>query len=146
MTTTRRTFLTVVAATSAATCLGPLSGCATPLSGTHTAGNIADLPEGGTLAVDGQPLVVLRDAAGIWAVTTLCTHLDCDMLEQGTVTPDQLTCACHGSVFTGDGDVVTGPATRQLDNFAVSMDSNGLITVDADAMVDPGVRTAVTTS
>ncbi len=58
MTTTRRTFLSAVAANSAATCLGPLTGCATPLTGTHLAGNIADLPEGGTLAVEGQPLVL----------------------------------------------------------------------------------------
>jgi len=143
MTTTRRSFLAVVAAGSAATCLAGLPGCATPLSGTYAAGNIADLAEGGTLPVDGAPLVVLRDATGVWAMTTICTHLDCDMLQQGTVTASSLVCDCHASTFTPDGDVVSGPANQPLDNFAVSIDAEGAITIDADSPVDAGTRTPV---
>ena len=147
MTTSRRTFLTVVAAGSAATCLAGLPGCSASLSGQHAAGNISGLAEGATVTVADQPLVVLRDAGGVWAMTTICTHLDCDMQKQGSVGPSELTCACHGSVFTADGAVVTGPASQSLANFAVTIDaSTGDITVDADSVVDPGTRTAVTTT
>lgn len=142
MSTTRRTFLTAVAAGSATCCLTGMPGCAT-VSGQHAAGNIADLAEGGVLAVEGQPLVALRDATGVWAMTTICTHLSCDMLQQGTVTTDQLVCDCHESTFTPDGDVVSGPANAPLDNFEVTIDSEGVVTIDADSVVDPGTRTAV---
>lgn len=143
MSTSRRDFLSVVAAGSAATCLGPLGGCGQRLSGTYAMGNLATLAEGGTLSVADTALAVFRDADGLWATTTICTHLQCDMLIDGTVTAAQQTCDCHGSVFTGDGDVVTGPATRPLENYAVSIDGEGEITVDADTPVDAGTRTPV---
>ena len=51
-------------------------------------------------------------------------------------------CTCHGSEFTADGAVTVGPAQRPLDNFAVSLSPDtGVVTVDADTIVDPGTRT-----
>jgi len=141
MTSTRRTFLTAVAAGSATCCLAGLPGCVT-VSGVHEAGNLSDLPEAGTLVVLGQPLVAMRDADGIWAMTTICTHLDCDMLEQGSVDIGGLACECHGSTFTSDGDVITGPATQPLDNFAVSISDEGVVIIDADTVVETGTRVA----
>lgn len=143
MTASRRDFLSVVAASSAATCLGGLSGCAVRLSGTYAMGNVADVAVGGVLTIADTPLAVFRDAEGLWATTTICTHLQCDMLVDGSVSADEQVCDCHGSVFTGDGDVVQGPATAPLDNFAVSVDGEGEIVVDADALVDAGTRTVL---
>ena len=143
MTASRRDFLSVVAASSAATCLGGLSGCAARLSGTYAMGNVAGLDVGGVLTIADTPLAVFRDDDGLWATTTICTHLQCDMLVDGSVSADEQVCDCHGSVFTGDGDVVQGPATAPLDNFAVSVDGEGEIVVDADALVDAGTRTAL---
>ena len=142
MAPSRRNFLSVIVASSAATCLAPL-GCAARLSGTYAMGNVADLAPGGTLTIADTALAVFRDADGLWSTTTICTHLQCDMLLNGTVTADEQTCDCHGSVFTGDGDVVEGPANQPLENFAVSVDSDGAITVDADTVVDAGTRTLV---
>ena len=143
--TTRRRFLQLAVAGTAATCASGLAGCpAAALSGTHAAGNLADLPEGGTLLVATAPLVVLRDALGLWALTTICPHLDCDMAEQGSIAPDELVCDCHGSRFDGAGAVLEGPATQALAAYAVLLDADsGAITVDADQEVDGTARTPV---
>lgn len=144
MTASRRTFLSVVAASSAASCLGPLAGCAASgPSGQIDGGNVSDLEIGEARAILDEQVAVLRDAVGVWAVTTICTHLQCDIAYQGSVGTDEIFCECHASTFTPDGDTVSGPATRALDNFAVSIDTDGAITIDADTVVDPGTRTAV---
>ncbi|MCO4768673.1 MAG: Rieske 2Fe-2S domain-containing protein [Deltaproteobacteria bacterium] len=140
----RRTFLSVVAAGSAVTCLGGLSGCAAAgPTGQIAAGNISAIAEGESVAIAGQMVALFRDANGLWAVTTICTHLQCDMQEQGTVSPSELSCDCHASTFTPDGDRVSGPANRALDNFEVLIDeATGDITIDADVVVDAATRTA----
>jgi len=140
----RRTFLHVVAAGSATACLGSLSGCAgSGPSGMIAAGNVADIAEGEAVAIAGQMVALFRDTDGLWATTTICTHLQCDMQEQGSVGADELVCDCHASVFTPDGDRVSGPANAPLDNFEVTVDAEGAITIDADTVVTAGTRTEV---
>jgi glycine/D-amino acid oxidase-like deaminating enzyme/nitrite reductase/ring-hydroxylating ferredoxin subunit len=69
--------------------------------------------EGKTLRVGGERLAVYRDPFGrLHAVSGVCTHLGC--LVKFNHAERTWDCPCHGSRFSVDGSVVTGPATRGL--------------------------------
>ena len=69
--------------------------------------------EGKVLDVDGAKVAVHRDDDGlVHAVSPVCTHMGCLVDFNG---PDRTwDCACHGSRFGVDGDVLHGPAKRPL--------------------------------
>jgi Rieske Fe-S protein len=120
----------------------PACASAAPQSfGDVTAGNAADLAVGEIKAVSGAPCFVGRDAAGIYAMTTTCTHAGCDMANgvQGST----VFCACHGSQFDAQGNVLRGPAQLPLVHFAVTVDTAGVITVHGAQEVDPSTRVAI---
>ncbi|MFZ5444236.1 MAG: ubiquinol-cytochrome c reductase iron-sulfur subunit [Myxococcota bacterium] len=83
---------------------------------------LADYPAllepGGAAAVQRPEALidvwVLHLASGAWAaVWKVCTHGACEVAPRG----EQLECPCHGSVFSSDGAVLRGPATRPLARF-----------------------------
>ena len=137
----RRDVLCVLAAGTAATCLLPLAGCGP--SGLISAGNISSLSVGDLVAVADQAVAIGLDSEGLYAVTTICTHLQCDMASRGSISATELRCDCHDSVFDGAGVALEGPATDPLDFFAVSVDAEGAITIDGATVVDAGERLAV---
>ena len=71
---------------------------------------------------------VVRNDEGMYALSTVCTHLGC--------TPNWLTterkfkCPCHGSGFRKTGIHFEGPAPRPLERFSISLASDGQILVD----------------
>ena len=70
--------------------------------------------EGGVLEHRRQKLAVWKDESGTpRALSASCTHLGC------TVTWNNADrtwdCPCHGSMFTCDGRVIHGPATKPLE-------------------------------
>jgi Rieske Fe-S protein len=84
--------------------------------------------EGYWLDVDNKLVIVLDPAAssGLRAHSLSCTHLGCTL--RPSAGNRSLDCPCHGSsfAFLGEdgqgqelGRVLTGPATRDLDRFAV---------------------------
>lgn len=70
----------------------------------------ADVPQGGALIFRDERLAVMRDDAGFYALSLVCTHLGCTVV----VTEDTLSCPCHGSRFDRQGKVLSGPADRSL--------------------------------
>ena len=50
-----------------------------------------------------------------------CTHLGCRIK---SLENDAFICPCHGSVFSLNGQVVKGPATRNLEALAYHLDEN----------------------
>jgi Rieske Fe-S protein len=92
-------------------------------------------------AVDGTRIAVGRDEAGFWALSLTCTHLACNIAHEGSVDWNGIRCACHGSRFGRDGDVVFGPAVRDLRNYAVSIGEDGQLIVDTASDVPLGTRT-----
>ena len=71
---------------------------------------------------------IVRNADGIYALSTTCTHLGC--------TPNWLSseqkfkCPCHGSGFFKTGINFEGPAPRPLERFKIVLADNGQIIVD----------------
>lgn len=138
---TRRTLLKVLAAGGVAATFCSGSGCGP--GGIVDAGTLDDLAIDTLVPIAGSGVAIGRDAEGVYAVTTICTHLQCDMAEQGTITPEELFCACHDSRFDGAGAVLEGPATEPLSFFEVSITEDGTLSIDADSVVDPETRLAV---
>jgi cytochrome b6-f complex iron-sulfur subunit len=71
---------------------------------------------------------VVTGALGIYALSTVCTHLGC--------TPNWLDgeqkfkCPCHGSGYYKNGINFEGPTPRPLERFAISLADDGQILVD----------------
>jgi nitrite reductase/ring-hydroxylating ferredoxin subunit len=58
----------------------------------------------------GVGVLLVRHHGEIYAIADRCSHRGCSLAE-GTLREGTITCKCHGSTFTLDGRVVTGPAT-----------------------------------
>jgi Rieske Fe-S protein len=95
------------------------------------------LPSGAAFVPPGRAVAVFRDAGGVYAVSTICTHLGC------VVKPnvEGFECPCHGSRFSADGTVTRGPAPRALPWLKVSV-SGGAVTVDEGTTVPSGTKVA----
>ena len=81
---------------------------------------------------------IFRDAGGIYAVSTICTHLGCLAARDGE--SGAFTCPCHGSVFKPDGKVVAGPAPSGLNWLQLSIAPDGKIVLDRQRTVASGTR------
>ncbi len=70
------------------------------------------------------------------AFSSICPHLGCSV----DYLPDSNTfnCPCHGSVFTKDGEVVSGPSPRPLDRLETWV-QNGQLLVKFERFV-PGTK------
>ena len=75
----------------------------------------ADIPVQGALVFKEARVAVIREAGKIYALSLVCTHLGCT----STVTPRELFCPCHGSIFDRQGNVLKGPADRPLARYKV---------------------------
>lgn len=73
-----------------------------------------ELGHGGTVDFLGEKVGVYRSPEGqTFLVSTRCPHLGCELAWN----PEELTwdCPCHGSRFDYRGNLVSGPATTDLD-------------------------------
>lgn len=61
----------------------------------------------------GKAVIVVRTAAGVSAVSAVCTHLGC--LVNWEADAKELVCPCHGAHFDLEGTVRGGPAPRALE-------------------------------
>lgn len=84
----------------------------------------------------GRSVAVFRDGSGVWALSTVCTHLGCIVKQEGS----GFACPCHGSQFKLDGAVTKGPAPKALPWLAVSSAGGGSYLVDEGQTVAPGTK------
>jgi cytochrome b6-f complex iron-sulfur subunit len=138
----RRRFLTVVAAGTASVATG-CGGGDDPITGPVAAGNVKDLPENTLRAVGDQPVAIGRDAGGVYAMTLVCTHEDCNIGTEGSVAFSGLICGCHSSKFDANGAVTGGPAESPLEHYQVDIDGAGEMTIQGGTVVASDTRTAV---
>jgi cytochrome b6-f complex iron-sulfur subunit len=141
----RRRFLGLVAGgvggVAAVGCM--MSGIGPAPVGDVPAGNVAILPVGTIRPLASVPACIGRDANGVYAMTLTCTHAGCDMGQQGSVSGGGLFCACHGSRFDANGNVVAGPAPQPLEHFGVTVDASGELTVHGGQVVSSDQRLKV---
>jgi nitrite reductase/ring-hydroxylating ferredoxin subunit len=144
--TTRRHFLKLLGSTAAASCLAIECGSpegASPASGPVAAGNVTTVSVGYLSFVGGKPVVLGRDAEGLFALSAICTHQQCDMSRDGSISGNEIVCDCHGSRFSATGAAESGPAHSPLDHYAVELAADGSITVQAGKIVGADTRTPV---
>jgi cytochrome b6-f complex iron-sulfur subunit len=93
------------------------------------------LQPGQAFTPPGRSVAVFRDSNGIWAVSTVCTHLGCIVKANAA----GFECPCHGSRFAADGTVTKGPAPKPLGWIKVSA-AGGKLMIDQAAVVPPGTK------
>ncbi len=93
------------------------------------------LTEGTAFVPPGRSMAVFRDAEGVFAISTVCTHLGCIVRP----TAEGFECPCHGSLFAADGSVTQGPAPQGLRWLRVSA-SRGAWVVDEASIVPVGTK------
>jgi len=143
---TRRRFLRMCT-TGVASCVfieacGSKSGAPAEF-GDVSAGNVKDLPVGTMHQAGSDPVLIARDAGGLYALTITCTHAGCDVEPQGADPSANLVCPCHGSVFDRNGAVVRGPARSPLVHFAVEVDELGNVTIHGGTQVAAATRVPI---
>lgn len=80
---------------------------------------------------------------GILALYQKCPHLGCRVPSCGT--SQWFECPCHGSQYNRVGEKRGGPAPRGMDRFAMSIGSDGSLTVNTGAIVQgPPIGTNTT--
>ncbi len=91
-------------------------------------------------ALPENRLWIFSDAEGLYALSSVCTHLGCvvNRNEDGTY-----HCPCHGSRFDAQGQVQGGPAPRPLAHLELSLAPDGQLVVDQQKEVEASARLKV---
>ena len=83
----------------------------------------ADVPVGAALVFRQERVAIMREGGSFIALSLICTHLGCTV----SVTPEGMSCPCHGSRFDRLGKVLTGPADRSLVRLTVTQNGTDLV-------------------
>lgn len=97
------------------------------------AGPIENFDPGSVTAFQQRKFYLARlEDGGFLALYRECTHLGCTVPWIGA--EERFVCPCHASVFDIKGRVLSPPAPRPLDLFAVRIE-NGIVKVDTSKTV-----------
>lgn len=99
-------------------------------------GSPEDYPVGSLTAVPQVHAWLVRDPLGFYAVSSLCTHLGCTVVDSGAA----FECPCHGSRFTHEGLVLKGPALKPLHHLEVTLDPDNRLILDSTSEVPQSAR------
>ena len=83
-----------------------------------TIGRADEVVEGDAAAfdVEGTQVAVARVEGELYAFGDICTHQGCTLMPGGELDGTELTCGCHGSMFSiKTGEVLDGPATEPIE-------------------------------
>ena len=97
------------------------------------------LAPGDAFVPPGRAVAIFRVATGVFAVSTVCTHLGCIVKKEAA----GFACPCHGSKFALDGSVTKGPAPKALAWLSVTKLAAGSYLVDEAKTVAPGTKVTV---
>lgn len=99
-----------------------------PPSGPTSIGKVEDFPLGGskTVLVEDHPVLVIRTADGEFrAFSALCTHLQC--VVGYSADRNRIECPCHQGVYSIDGQNLSGPPPRPLDEYPITINDGAVI-------------------
>lgn len=91
---------------------------------------------GGARHFEEENVTVFRDDQGIFAISTICTHLGCVVRRS----EEGFQCPCHGSTYDSNGEVTRGPAPKPLLWYAVAQSTGGALYVDRGKSVNVGTK------
>ena len=74
--------------------------------------------------VRGEPVLVIREANRVVALSAACTHQSCIVKYQGG---GVVLCPCHASAFDLSGNVTAGPAPRPLSSYPVRIEGSQIV-------------------
>ena len=77
-----------------------------------------------TISEKATAWVVKKPDGGLVAFGPQCTHLGCAY--HWDEKQNQFVCPCHTTLFSIDGKVISGPAPRPLDRYAIQLDGTKL--------------------
>ncbi len=140
---TRRGFLVAgVCAVSAA--VGGMRFAMPDFGAGHSArfalGRLSDFKMNTLTWLRERELFVMHNEDGIGAFSARCTHLGCTVRR----TAEGFVCPCHGAEFGPQGEVLSGPARRDLPWYEVWFESDGQLWVDRKKQLDGQGTTAIT--
>lgn len=95
--------------------------------------SVGELSHFGVLGVYGilkTTILIGRDADGLYALSSLCSHLGCDLNTHGTINETGLLCMCHGSKYDSEGNVLNGPAAKPLKAYGLALGCDDKLYVD----------------
>jgi len=72
---------------------------------------------------------------GFFSLRAVCTHLGCMTVWKPEL--DVITCPCHGSQFSREGQKLDGPAPKPLPWLKSWIDDEGDIVVDRSTVIQP---------
>lgn len=75
-----------------------------------------------------QAVWIVRTIDGLYALSTVCTHLGCT--PNWLITDNKFKCPCHGSGFRKSGINFEGPAPRPLERYKIFLAEDGQIIID----------------
>ncbi len=126
----------LIASMTSSTLFALLHGCAKedsnpvqPQQGTTFTIRLSEHPElsqvGGfkTFTVNSTPIIVFRTGQTTFKTLSLvCTHQGCTI--NWVNSSMQFQCPCHGSKFDKDGNVIQGPANKNLQSYRTEYKSD----------------------
>ena len=127
----RRAFLALAGA-FAAGCAAPSGNPALSTSQTRTfnAGPSAQyIADGVYSRFRDLGFFIVRQGPNLFALSSTCTYRKCTLAS----VHDKLVCPCHDSTFSPNGNVLTGPAHRDLPTFPTALDDKGSLLVTLPA-------------
>jgi Rieske Fe-S protein len=89
--------------------------------------SVGELAPSNALVYRGERIALISEGGAVRAFSLVCTHLGCTV----DVTPDGLSCPCHGSLFDLTGRVLRGPADRPLREYGVRRSGDLLEVLEA---------------
>lgn len=70
-------------------------------------------------------LLIRETEKSVKAVSSKCTHRNCDLSYNST--SKKIECKCHGAAFSTDGKVLQGPAKSDLKNYQAVLENEKII-------------------
>lgn len=83
---------------------------------------VVSQPAGWGLVETPRAVFVVRNGERIKVFSATCPHLGCAISAQG----GGFRCACHGSIWSRDGERVSGPAPRAMDELEHRIEDGAL--------------------
>lgn len=127
-----KSLLTILSATAAASFAYPLMRFLAPpgneAKGKKILVNKSEIPKGEAREIlyNGVPAIIInRTDKGFIALSRVCTHLGC--LVEYDKAKNRLQCPCHAGIFNLEGNVVSGPPPKPLQEFPLGIDGENIV-------------------